>query len=231
MKMRNGNGWLLREREGTKRLYYGMCHTTTQGELQLRPNTETCRGRKRMERDRLKPKLPEPTFQGSLLTPSGQTLLWPPAALQQVQTRTFMRIELRHNKHYLYLSGSSAVPPMETWKDKKRGRERRKRRTCKARGVQLKQLPGKEGGPGALGLPPPGHLSDPTLCFMPLYLLPPPGQPCPPCLPLKHLEITSTLPLAVPSLIFPFFSPSILNESTMRAGEGKVLDTCSKSQW
>ena len=55
MKMRKGNGWLLRERERegegererTKRLYYRIYQT--QGELQFRPNTETCRERKRMQ--------------------------------------------------------------------------------------------------------------------------------------------------------------------------------------
>lgn len=104
MKKRNGNGWLLRARkrvrERTERLHDGMCQTTTQGGLQLRRSTETCWGRKRAERDRLKPKLPELTFQGSLLTPSGHTVPWPPAALQQVQTHTFVRIELWRNKRY-----------------------------------------------------------------------------------------------------------------------------------
>lgn len=88
-------------RERTERLYDGMCQTTTQGELQLRRSTETCWGRKRTERDRLKPKLPELTFQGSLLTPSGHTVPWPLATLQQVQTHTFVRIELWRNKRYL----------------------------------------------------------------------------------------------------------------------------------
>ena len=58
------------------------------GELQLRFNLETRRGGQD-GRDGLEPKLPELTFQGSLLMPSfpsGHTGSWPPAALQCVQT-------------------------------------------------------------------------------------------------------------------------------------------------
>ena len=129
------------------------------------------------------------------------------------------------------------MPPMETWKENQRGKGGIREGLVRQRACGANNHNGRKQHPDNTLLP--ASVGFYSVCLTLLYLLPPPAQPCPPLFPansksnltfwgergclhgrrnsfLKHSGIRSILPLAALSWTFPFFSPSFLNESTVK---------------